>query len=157
MRIELYYVFIGNQNGPPTVSPDSTGLLGKPLMRYMWARERAPGRKRKYRFKRWLCGPASAPVTQVTPRDGFYAHTYYDVCPFSPSQLYLAVTCVPYQVRIPVQGVTADVCVIDLQEQTIETVYTNKSWGFQTGTNTRCEPADAKNRGRIRSYGEDKD
>ena len=68
----------------------------------------------------------------MTP-DGFYVHTYYDVCPFSPSGRYLAATRLPYQDHNAVFGDAADVCVIDLQEQMIETVYTTKSWGFQTG------------------------
>jgi len=80
-------------------------------------------------------GNASVPIRKVTPDDGYYVHTYYDVCPFSPSGRYLAVTRLPYQDRIPVLGDTADVCVVDLEEETIRTVYTTQSWGFQTGAN----------------------
>jgi len=71
----------------------------------------------------------------VTPPDGFYVFTYYDVCPLSPSQRYLATTRLPQQDRVPRFGETAEACVIDLVGQTIETVYTTKCWGFQVGAN----------------------
>ena len=72
-------------------------------------------------------------MTRVTPRDAPYVHTYYDVCPFSPSQRYLAVTRLPFEDRTAVLGDTAQVCVIDLREQALRTVYTTRCWGFQTG------------------------
>ncbi len=86
-----------------------------------------------YEFEPYRPGSFAVPVTRVTPKDGFYVFTYFDVCPFSPSQRYLAATRLPFQDRVPVLGQTADVCVIDLQEQAIRTVYTTRSWGFQTG------------------------
>jgi hypothetical protein len=95
-----------------------------------WAQQHELGKPRPLKFKKI---DAAAPVTQVTPPDGFYVHTYYDVCPFSPSGRYLAATRIPFQDRAAVLGNTADVCVIDLEEQTIRTVYTTKCWGFQTG------------------------
>ena len=85
-----------------------------------------------YKFEPYRPDSFAVPVTRVTPKDGFYVFTYFDVCPFSPSQRYLATTRLP-QDRVPVLGQTADVCVIDLQEQAIRTVYRTKSWGFQTG------------------------
>ena len=72
-------------------------------------------------------------MTRVTPRDGPYVLTYYDVCPFSPSQRYLAATRLPFQDRVPVLGDEAQICVIDLREQSIRTVATTRCWGFQTG------------------------
>jgi hypothetical protein len=89
--------------------------------------------KQSYNFEPYLSDSSSVPATKITPDDGYYVFTYFDVCPFSPSQRYLATTRLPFQNRLPVLGDTADVCVIDLQEQTIETVYTTKSWGYQTG------------------------
>ena len=79
---------------------------------------------------------------RITPPDGYYIHTYYDVCPFSPSGRYLATTRLPYQDRVPVLGDTAEVCVIDLQEQTIQPVYVTKCWGFQTGSNCQWGAVD---------------
>lgn len=89
--------------------------------------------KRHYSFEPYCSDTCTAPVTRVTPDDGFYVFTYFDVCPFSPSQRLLATTRLPYQDRMPVLSDIADVCVIDLEEETIETVYTTQCWGFQTG------------------------
>jgi hypothetical protein len=97
------------------------------------------GKKHSFRFKKI---DAAVPVTQVTPPDGFYVHTYYDVCPFSPSGRYLAATRVPFQDRVAVLGDSADVCVIDLQEQTIQSVYTTRCWGFQTGSHAQWGTTD---------------
>jgi hypothetical protein len=98
--------------------------------------------ERSFDFQVHDPGNTLVPITKVTPDDGFYVHTYYDVCPFSPSGRYLAATRLPYQDRIPVLGDTADVCVIDLPEQTIRTVYTTQSWGFQTGANVHWGATD---------------
>jgi hypothetical protein len=108
----------------------------------VWSCGRPSSGKRKFAFSPYETGESLAPLTQVTPADGFYVHTYYDVCPFSPSQRYLAATRLPYQDHNAVFGDAADVCVIDLQEQTIETVYTTKSWGFQTGANVNWGATD---------------
>lgn len=92
-------------------------------------------RSKQYRFRPYRPGKTLVPITCVTPDDGFYIHTFFDVCPFSPSQRYLAVTRLPFQNRVPRLGETADVCVIDLYEQKIETVYRTKGWGMQLGAN----------------------
>lgn len=76
-----------------------------------------------------------APVYQLTPDDGNYQQTYFDVTPFSPSQRYLAVSKLPFENRMPVVGDIADICIIDTEKETIRTVYSTKSWGLQTGTN----------------------
>ena len=72
-------------------------------------------------------------MTRVTPKDAPYVHTYYDVCPFSPSQRYLAATRLPFEDRVAVLGDEAQICVIDLREQSIRTVGATRCWGFQTG------------------------
>jgi hypothetical protein len=77
----------------------------------------------------------AVPIVQVTPDDGYYVFTYYDICPLSPSQRYLAVTRIPYQNKDAVFGDTADVCVIDLEGPTIRTVYSTRCWGLQVGAN----------------------
>jgi len=107
------------------------------------AAERPVGEKpRHFDFESIDAGASLVPVRKVTPDDGFYIHTYYDVCPFSPSGRFLAVTRLPYQDRIPILGDTADVCLIDLSEQTIRKVYTTQSWGFQTGANVHWGATD---------------
>lgn len=112
----------------------SAGLLLCPLAGGGFAVENRFGKKRSFRFQPYQNGKTLAPIQQVTPNDGFYVHTYYDVCPFSPTQRYLAVTRLPYQTKVPVLGDTAEVCVVDLEKQTIQTVYRTQSWGFQTGS-----------------------
>jgi hypothetical protein len=100
--------------------------------------------EKDYQFEALQSDDLAVPVTRVTPDDGFYAFTYFDVCPFSPSQRYLATTRLPFQDRIPRLGETADVCIIDLQAQSIRTVYTTKSWGFQTGANLQWGATDRR-------------
>lgn len=74
------------------------------------------------------------PIYKVTPDDGHYNFTYYDIPAHSPTNRFIAVTRVPFlEDRLPEYGETADVCVIDLKEETISVVYKTKSWGFQTG------------------------
>jgi len=112
----------------------SAGLIATLAAANVWAVENHSAKPRSIPFQRYRRTGTMTPVTQVTPDDGFYVHTYYDVCPFSPSQRYLAATRLPYQKRIPRLGDTAEVCVIDLEESSIRPVYTTKSWGFQTGS-----------------------
>ncbi len=92
---------------------------------------------RKYKFQKVTDKKFLAPVIRVTPDDGYYQQTYFDVCPFSPSQKYLVTSKFPFQDRMPVQGDLAEVCIIDLENETIRTVYTTRSWGLQTGTNAQ--------------------
>lgn len=113
----------------------SAGLLAAGVLPGCWSLSRPTAKEIKFSFRPYRAGKTLGTVTCVTPDDGSYLHTYYDVCPFSPSQRYLAVTRVPCQDRIATLGETADACVIDLREQTIATVYRTKSWGFQTGAN----------------------
>jgi hypothetical protein len=90
-----------------------------------------------FQFKPYRKGKFSVPVIQVTPDDGFYLHTFYDVCPWSPSGKLLAVTKFPYQGKKPGWGDTAEVCVIDLENQQIKTVFQTKAWSFQLGANVQ--------------------
>ncbi|MFC4870848.1 hypothetical protein [Negadavirga shengliensis] len=103
----------------------------------IWQIRAREGTGRPYDFKPYRLGQTLAPVTKVTPDDGFYLHSFYDVCPWSPSQRYLTVTRLPYQGLKPRWGDKAGVCVIDLYEQTIETVYETKAWSFQVGANVQ--------------------
>lgn len=110
----------------------SAGLAATLAAPGVWRAGAFNGKKKRYDFVPYK-GRALAPVTRVTPDDGFYVHTYYDLCPWSASGRYLAVTRLPYQDRNAVWGDTAEVCLIDLKERTIETVHRTKVWGFQTG------------------------
>jgi hypothetical protein len=99
-------------------------------------------RKQYYAFRPWNAGKTLAPAMQVTPREHSYVHTYFDVTPFSPSQRYLAVTRLPFDNRHPVLGDQAEICVIDVEEQSIRGVYATKCWGYQTGANVHWGATD---------------
>ena len=90
---------------------------------------------KKYKFRNFREDTSYGKIKIVTPDDGYYIQTFFDVCPFSPSQKYIAASKLPYQDRDAKYGDTTDVCVIDLENETIETVYSTKGWGFQLGAN----------------------
>jgi len=89
----------------------------------------------QFKFREYRKGATFGKVQIVTPDDGYYIHTFFDVCPFSPTQKYLAVNKLPYQDRHIQYGDTLEICVIDLENETIESVYSTKGWGFQLGAN----------------------
>ncbi len=90
---------------------------------------------KRYSFSVYDKGKTVGKVLKITPDDGYYIHTFFDVCPFSPSQQYVAVTKIPFQDHVHKYGDLAEVCIIDLQNQTIKTVYKTKGWDFQLGAN----------------------
>jgi len=108
----------------------------------IWSCMRPKSKKQSYDFRTFKSEGQLAPATIVTPEDGDFVHTYFDVTPFSPSGRYMVTSKLPFQDHLPELGVIADVCVIDLEEQTIETVYSTKTWGFQTGTNAQWGKTD---------------
>jgi hypothetical protein len=112
---------------------------------FIAGRARAEDKRRKktaVEFRPYRAGKTLAPVTCVTPDDGFYIHTFYDVCPFSPSERYLACLRLPFQDRLPDWRDQADVCVIDLKERTIQTVYSTSAFGMQTGAQVQWGKTD---------------
>ena len=120
----------------------SAGFLAIAATGNVFAVTAERSKKQPFRFKT-ITGPdIHVPVTQVTPDGGLYQQTYFDITPFSPSQRYLVVSKFPFQDRMPVVGDIAEVCVVDLQEQTIQTIYKTKSWGLQTGTNAQWGATD---------------
>ena len=100
----------------------------------IWSCVHKPSDKKPVSFERYVSGSTLVPVIKVTPNDGFYVHTYYDVCPFSPSGKFLVVSKIPYEDKPPRYGDSAEICVIDLERETIETIYRTKCWAHQTGT-----------------------
>jgi hypothetical protein len=113
----------------------SAGLLATLAAPGVWAVDAPESRRRQFSFRPFRAGNPAAPVTVVTPPDGNYVFTYFNVCPWSPSGRFLFATRLPYQDHDAVHGDAAEACVIDLQEQTIETIYRTRCWGFQTGAN----------------------
>ncbi|MBW2279878.1 MAG: hypothetical protein JRG76_04195 [Deltaproteobacteria bacterium] len=94
----------------------------------------------RFKFRPYRPGRTRVPVRCVTPADGYYVHTFYDVCPFSPCGRYLALTRLPYQGRRPVLGELADVSVVDLEDESVETVYRTPAWAFQLGAQVQWGP-----------------
>ena len=87
---------------------------------------------RTYRDTNTLC-----PVYSVTPDDGYYLQTFYDICPWSPSQRYLACTKFPFQDREPNHRDEAQICLIDMKDRSLTEVYSTTGWGFQLGSNVQ--------------------
>jgi len=75
--------------------------------------------------------PACA-VVAVTPPAEAHMHTYYDVCPWSPSGRYLACLRLPFEAREPASEDRAELCLIDLPGRTLRPVWETAGWGFQT-------------------------
>jgi len=125
-----------------TFCKTSAGFLAFSMIPGIWHCSRPQTKKRHYEFQPLEGKDFKAPVLQVTPDDGYYVYTYFDVPPFSPSQRYMAVTKLPFQDHLPELGVTAEICIIDLEEQTIQTIYETKTWGFQTGANVQWGGSD---------------
>lgn len=113
----------------------SAGLLGLALAPGVFRINLQPHTPYAYPFRPYRPGKTLAPVLCITPDDGFYLHTFYNKCPWSPGKRFFAVTRLPYQQRKPRWGDTADVCIIDLEERTIRRVYQTRAWGFQLGAN----------------------
>lgn len=89
--------------------------------------------KKRFQFRDYEQEVPLCPVECVTPADGFYIHNFFDVCPWSPSGRYLVCIKLPFQDHPPGPDDRADICVVDLEEQTTEAVYTTTAWGMQTG------------------------
>jgi hypothetical protein len=89
-------------------------------------------KKKSFAFKTYRKGKTLCPITQVTPGDGFYIHTFFDRSPLSPSGRYLVCLKMPFQDRAPGPSDTAEICLVDMREQTIESVYTTSGWDAQT-------------------------
>lgn len=112
------------------------------VMPGIWSCNSRAGNKQSFDFQTLQVEGQLAPVSRVTPEDNNFVQTYFDVTPFSPSGRFLAVSKVPFQDHLPTLGDAAEVCVIDLKEQTIQTVFTTRTWGFQTGTNVQWGGSD---------------
>ncbi|MCC7341427.1 MAG: hypothetical protein IT170_10105 [Bryobacterales bacterium] len=120
----------------------SAGIVAAAAGPECWALENRSSTKRSFDFAEYKDASNAVPIQRITPDDGYYIHTYYDVSPWSPSGRYLAATKVPYQDRYPVLGDTAEVCLIDLKDRTIQTLFQTKSWGYQTGANVNWGATD---------------
>jgi len=115
----------------------SAGLSAILIAPGIWSCQSHKQEKQFYNFKTFNIEGQSTPVLRITPDDGNFTQTYFDVTTISPSGRYLALSKLPFNDHIPILGNLAEVSIIDLKEQSIKTVYSTKTWGFQTGTNVQ--------------------
>ena len=80
----------------------------------------------------YTAGDPCCAVVAVTGPGEAHMHTYYDVCPWSPSGRYLACLRLPFEDHEPACGDLALLRVIDLKAQTVRDVAETAGWGFQT-------------------------
>jgi len=113
----------------------SAGFVAFATLSGFYKIEKPEKTKRSIKFRDYQKGSTFGDVKIVTPDDGYYIHTFYDVCPFSPSQKYLAVNRFPYQGKSIKYGDLCEICIIDLENETIEEVYSTRGWGYQLGAN----------------------
>lgn len=90
-----------------------------------------------YDFREFPNGNSRVPVRVVTPDDGHYMTTFFDVDALSPSGRFLATTKVPFIWRIPSPGDVAQIAVIDLSEGRRKIVAKTSGWGSQLGANVQ--------------------
>jgi hypothetical protein len=100
------------------------------------------GRKVSYDFNPYRETITKCPVYRVTPDDGYYLQTFYDINPWSPSQRYLACTKFPFQDREPGHRDEAQICVIDMKDKSLTEVHSTTGWGFQLGANVQWGSTD---------------
>ncbi len=100
-----------------------------------------PG-KINYNFRTYRDTDTLCPVYRVTPDNGYYLQTFYDICPWSPSQRYLACVRFPFQNREPGHLDEAQICVIDMKDHSLTEVYSTTGWGFQLGANVQWGATD---------------
>lgn len=126
------------------ISRTSTGFLAVITGPVSWVYNMPEWEEYPCPFELYRQGETLVPVTKITPDDGFYIHTFYDECPWSPDGKYLLVTKLPYQKKKPKWGDTAEICLIDLEQQTIKKIYETRIWSFQTGANAQWSDASGR-------------
>ncbi len=117
----------------------SAGILTTLFSPGLWNVSFPEQKELNFDFKPYKEGDSLVPVLQVTPENGFYIHSFYDICPWSPNGRYLVVNKLPYQGKKPQLGDKAEICIIDLNRQTIRTIYQTKVWSFQVGANAQWD------------------
>lgn len=81
-------------------------------------------------------------VASITPEDQHHIHTYYDVCPWSPSGRYLLALRLPFVDRRNGPEDPAELCLFDLAGRTVRPLWQTTAWGLQTGAHARWGSSD---------------
>lgn len=119
------------------LSITSAGLPAMLVAPEVWASEFPMQREKEVNFVPYRPNQTVVPVHQIDIDSGFYIHTFYDVCPWSPSGRYLVLTRLPYQEKKPRWGDTAEIWLIDLEQRTCRKVYETRAWAFQLGSHAQ--------------------
>src|SRR5690554_4453976 len=61
------------------ISKTSAGYLATMLLPGLWSVQTKKKNKYAYKFKPYRQGKTRAPVLKVTPDEGFFVHSFYDV------------------------------------------------------------------------------
>ncbi len=93
-------------------------------------------------FRAYRPDDSAVPIVCVTPPSGDFMHSFFDVCPISPSGRYLAVTRLPFTWRYPAPGDLAEVCVVDLERRTLRALHRTDGWALQLGAHLHWHPGD---------------
>lgn len=76
-------------------------------------------------------------IKVISPANGHYMTTFFDVTPLSPNKKMLCLTSVPFISRIPIKGDVAEICIVDLKSSESIVVYRTEGWGSQLGANVQ--------------------
>jgi hypothetical protein len=98
--------------------------------------------EKKFSIQPYRPGKTRCPIFRVTPDDAAYIHTFFDRSAISPSGRYVVCLRMPFQDRIPKPGEKADICVVDLKKEVIETIYSTAGWETQTAAHQQWGPSE---------------
>ena len=93
-------------------------------------------------FTVWPIAGADCAAAAITPPDQDFIHTYYDVCPWSPSGQYLLGLRAPFTDHRNGPDDQAEVCLFDLRAQTVRPLWRTGAWGMQRGAQAQWGRSD---------------
>lgn len=88
---------------------------------------------KKIQFREYVHEANRCPIKIVTPDGEHFIHTFFDLNPISPSGRYLACLRLPFVDRIPKHDDFAEVCIIDLEEESMAVAYKTYGYGLCVG------------------------
>ncbi|MBD3186982.1 hypothetical protein GF325_09160, partial [Candidatus Bathyarchaeota archaeon] len=96
-----------------------------------WLKKRRKSEKKIHPDLNWI---------NITPQEGHYLFGYYDRNPFSIENRFHLALKVPHDGRLPLQGETAEVGVIDIAEREFIRITSTEAWCHQQGAMTQWIP-----------------
>jgi hypothetical protein len=95
------------------------------------------GHEKLIDYKDYEFSSRDFPTYVITPEDGHYMTTFFDIDALSPDSSKLCVTQLPFIDRIPIPGNKANICIINLEKKTLKVLYKTVGWGAQLGANVQ--------------------